>query len=569
MKSYRVRDGAPPEVRTALKEHSELLQDLLYSRGLTTTQQVQRFLYPEFERDSHDPFLLPDMDAAVERIRGAVKAGEKVAVWSDYDCDGIPGGVMLTDFLRTIGLSVRHYIPHRHKEGYGLNEGGIDELYGQGVTLIITIDLGTTEHECVAYARSKGIDIIITDHHLVHDEVPGTHNALPDALAVINPKRKDSKYPFDGLCGAGVAWKLVQGVLAKERFGMPPGVEKWYLDLVGLATLSDMVPLVDENRMLARFGLLVMRKNRRPGLSQLLSILRIKPNALTEDDVGFMVTPRINAASRMDSPDIAAKLLATKDLGEAFALAHTLNAINDERKGLVAAITKEVHKRLSEQEEHTDPVLVMGNPNWRPGVLGLVANSLMQAHGKPVFLWGREEGELLRGSCRSDGRVSVVELMQAAGDVFEHFGGHTASGGFALLQSSAHELQKRLTEAYRSLQQTPLSDMEVLLDRQLALCDVVRAHKELSILSPFGIENSKPLFLLPNVTVGSVRMFGKAKDHTEITLEREGAAIAGVSFFTKPDMYQKPATPGVRADVVGHVETDWRGFPRLRVVDVL
>src|ERR1700733_1338283 len=242
-KSYRVRE----------RLHENLTEHLLLSRGILE-QDFDAFLEPDFLRDSHDPFLLPGMDAAVDRILSALKNNEVVCVWSDYDADGIPGGVMLADFLRSLGLAVIHYIPHRHKEGYGLNREGIDEISAQKVSLMITVDLGTTEVEQIAYAKTKGINTIITDHHLEPD-------VLPEALALINPKLKSSRYPFDGLCGSGVAWKLVQAILSKNRpesFG--EGKEKWYLDLVGLATLSDMVPLVGENRMLASFGLRVMRR---------------------------------------------------------------------------------------------------------------------------------------------------------------------------------------------------------------------------------------------------------------------------------------------------------------------
>ncbi len=608
MKTYRVHDGAPQDVRVALGAHSDFMQDLLFLRGIETQEAAAQFLYPDFERDTHDPMLLPDMEKAVDRVISALKNNEKVSVWSDYDCDGIPGGVMLTDFLRKIGLMVRHYIPHRHKEGYGLNISGIDELAGEGITLIITIDLGTTEHEAITYAKSKGVDVIVTDHHLVHaaeEELVGengleglgrkyplTYSAalgaeaargpfrkqvLPeDAFAVINPKRLDSKYPFDSLCGAGVAWKLVQGILQKNRFNLPLGAEKWYLDLVGIATLSDMVPLVGENRMLASFGLVVLRKNRRPGLAQLLSLVRIKPQTLTEDDIGFMIGPRINAASRMDSPDVAAKLLASHDLGEALVLAQKLNGINDERKSVVSVTVKEANKRLQNVEEWMEsPIIVMGNPNWRPGILGLVANSLMQASGKPVFLWGRDYGSapeeregLLRGSCRSNGKVNVVELMQVAGDVFDHFGGHAASGGFSVSEGRVHELGPRLAAAYAQLPvQIPIE--EVLIDRHLDMQDVLRAHKELKALAPFGVGNTKPLFLLQNMSIKSVRTFGKGKDHLELTCEREGNSIAGVSFFSTVDSYQKRVKSGDTADVVGHVETDWKGQPRLRIVDIL
>jgi single-stranded-DNA-specific exonuclease len=436
MKKYRVRERA----------HGDLLTDLLHARGIVEADEAARFLAPDFERDSHDPFLLPDMELAVARIKAALALGERIAVWSDYDCDGIPGGVMLAQFLRRIGLSVQHYIPHRHEEGYGLNVEGIEELAQTGVKLIITVDLGTTEHESIAFAKQKGIEIIVTDHHLVA-------GPLPEALAVINPKRPDSKYPFDGLCGAGVAWKLVQGVLQVMRASGQPfnyalGQEKWLLDLVGIATLSDMVPLRGENRMLARYGLLVARKARRPGLSALLSLLRIKPHTLTEDDIGFMVAPRINAASRMGNPDTAARLLGSEDALEAQGLARQLQALNDERKGLVAATVKEANKRLKTMDLTKSPVIVMGNPAWRPGILGLVASNLVEAHGKPVFLWGREGGEVLRGSCRSSNGINIVELMGAAGSAFDHFGGHSASGGFSVLQERAHELPERLASAY-------------------------------------------------------------------------------------------------------------------------
>jgi len=557
MKKYRVRERA----------HEDLIPDLLHARGVTDDEAIIRFLEPDFDRDSHDPFLLPDMEKAVERILFAKAQGEKVAVWSDYDCDGIPGGVLLAEFLRDIGLSVRHYIPHRHKEGYGLNTAGLLELKEEGVTLVLTVDLGTTEHESIVFAGERGMDVIVTDHHIVQSV-----ETLPPAFAVINPKRQDSRYPFDGLCGAGVAWKVVQGVLQKMRATGAAGAyilgkEKWLLDLVGLGTMSDMVPLVGENRMLARYGLLVMRRNRRPGLAALLSVLRIKPGMLTEDDIGFMIAPRINAASRMGSPETAAMLLRSQTMQEAKEHAQVLNAINDERKGVVAATVKEVNKRLGALEE--SPVIVMGSPNWRPGILGLVANSLMQTHGKPVFLWGREGGEMLRGSCRSDGRVSVVAIMQHAEDLFAHYGGHTASGGFALSEESVHELAPRLAKACEALLTHAAQESEVLVDRRLDLAEVGQAHRQLPKLAPFGVDNTKPLFMFSNLTVSRVKIFGKNKDHLELALSQDGVSATGIAFFSTPESFQKPLVEGVQADIVGHVETDWRGGPRVRVVDVL
>lgn len=519
------------------------------------------FLEPDYVAHSHDPFLLPGMEAAVERIIAAIKTGEPVCVWSDYDADGVPGGVLLAHFLRDMGLTVRHYIPHRHKEGYGLNIEGLKELSEQGYKLVITCDLGTTEVEQIAFANQKGMDVIVTDHHL-------EPAVLPQALAVINPKLAASKYPFDGLCGAGVAWKLVQAVLQKHRpEGYADGREKWYLDLVGIGTLSDMVPLVGENRMLAQFGLKVMRRGRRPGLAALLKLLRIQPRTLTEDDIGFMVSPRINAASRMDSPEAAARLLATEDAAEATELAEALNKINDERKTLVAKTVKEANKRLAEYQE--SPVIVIGSPSWRPGVLGLVANSLVEAHHKPAFVWGREGGELLRGSCRSEGVTNVVELMRVAGGVFDHFGGHAASGGFAVKEEHAHELPGALNAAYEKVKAQQAAKEARWIDRELDLSELGHTLGKLERLAPFGIGNEKPLFIFPHATVGSIKTFGKQQNHLQISVADEFNRVDSIAFFSTPESFTKKPVTGGRADIVGHVERDWRGNPRVRIVDIL
>lgn len=553
MASYTVRQSV----------HGDLLQDLLVARGILDQAAAGRFLSPDFERDSHDPFLLPDMKKAVERLQHAAKSGEKIAVWSDYDCDGIPGGVLLTEFFRSTGMQVRHYIPHRHEEGYGLNNEGLTELAEEGIKLIVTVDLGTTEHEPVSFAKKKGIDVIVTDHHLCSEK-------LPQAFALINPKRPDSKYPFDGLCGAGVAWKLMQAMLLTQRpENYAEGKEKWLLDLVGIATLSDMVPLVGENRMLAHFGLKVMRRARRPGLAALLKMMRIRPSTLTEDDIAFMVTPRINAASRMGTPQTAARLLSTENDVEAAELARELNAVNDERKGVVAATVKEVNKRLAGSDLTQSPIIVMGNPHWRPGILGLVANSLVDSHGKPAFLWGREGGEVIRGSCRSDGVVNVVELMQSAADVFEHFGGHFASGGFSLAQEKVPELLPRLSSAYEKLLSAGTKEKEIIVDRRLELSELPHTLKILSQLAPFGTGNEKPLFLFSGASIAQVKMFGKQQNHLDVTLEQRGVRAPGIAFFSTPASFTKKFEVGGRADVVGHVELDWKGSPRLRVVDIL
>ncbi|MDE2071207.1 MAG: single-stranded-DNA-specific exonuclease RecJ [Patescibacteria group bacterium] len=550
MKSYTLR----------AREHENLLDDLLAARGVDFVER-DAFLNPDFVQGSADPYLLPDMERAVERILAAKKNNEKVAVWSDYDVDGTSGGVMLVQFLRALPLDVAHYIPHRHEEGYGLNAEGLSELARAGVTLVVTVDLGSSDVGPVAHAKSLGTEVIVTDHHEV--PVPG-----PVAYALVNPKHAGSQYPFMGLCGAGVAWKLVQAILQKERpasWGQEE--EKWLLDLVGLATLSDRVPLRGENRMLAHFGLRVLRRARRPGLAALLDLLRIRPHTLTEDDVGFMLAPRINAASRMDSPHSAAKLLMSADPLEAKQLAQELDTLNHARKGIVAATVKEAKRRLAQSVE--SPVIVLGNPAWRPGVLGLVAGALCEAERKPVFVWGREGGSVIRGSCRSDGSVSVVELMQGAHALFGEYGGHHASGGFSLPEENIHTLGDALRGAYERTRAQAHEPQPTVIDRELPLGELGAALPVLAQLAPFGEGHQKPLFVLPNISLGRVRTFGKQQNHLDVELIHGTTRAAGVAFFSTPESFTKKADVGGRADIVGHVERDWRGQPRVRIVDIL
>lgn len=564
MARYRVREKAPQEIHDALAEHPEVVRDLLHTRGVSSKDAAQEFLFPSFERHSYDPFLLPDMEVAVERILRAIAGSEKIAIWSDYDCDGIPGGALLHDFFKLIGYeNFVNYIPHRHIEGYGLNEKGLSDLHTEGVTLVITVDSGITDVGPVAHAHTLPLDVIVTDHHL-----PGP--TLPAALAVVNPKRVDNRYPFDGLCGTGVAWKLTQALLLKNRFGVAPGKEKWLLDLVGLATVADMMELRDENRMLVHYGLVVMRKSPRPGLRALLSLARTKQNLLTEDDIGFTIAPRINAASRMDEPRRAFELLTARDEVEAGTLAKHLQHMNDVRKGVVAATVKEVNARIKE-EGVPSGIIVMGSPSWRPGLLGLVAHGVVDTHARTVCLWGREGGSVIKGSCRSDGSVNVVELMQEAKDMFLDFGGHKFSGGFSIPESSVHTLRERFAKAYEVVSTRTSAEEAVMVDRELPIEDASRTLPYLERLAPFGMGNEKPLFLIPGVQIGKIKQFGKGGDHIELALSGSGdSRLSAMAFYKRPEDFSKTPQEGMTANMVGHLE---RGVfdrrARLRLVDVI
>ena len=369
---FSLHDPLDEALRAELMEYDDLTASLLARRGITSKGEAERFLKPSYDEHLHDPLVMTDMRKAAERLARAIETHEHIGVWTDYDCDGGPAAVLLHDFLEKAGATFENYIPHRHLEGYGMNVHGIEKLAKSGVTLIVTADVGITDVAPVARANELGIDVIITDHHL-----PG--DTLPAAYAVVDPKaRTDELYPFKELCGSGLAWKLVCATLAvapKLREQVPLGWEKWLLDMAGLATIADMVPLIGENRVLASYGLLVMRKSPRLGLAKLCSVTRITQRFITEEDVGFMIAPRVNAASRMGDAYDALRLFTTHDEAEAERLARLLETANRQRKAAAGAITRAVHTRIKERGEMRG-VIVLGDPDWRPALLGLVANTI-------------------------------------------------------------------------------------------------------------------------------------------------------------------------------------------------
>lgn len=552
-----------------MQKYGELLGELLARRGITAEAEAEAILNPEYRRDIHDPFLMRDMEHACVRLFEAVEAKEKIIIYADYDCDGIPGAVMLRDLFKRIGFeNYEVYIPERNSEGYGLNLAAIKEFAGKGARLIITVDLGTTAVSEIAQAKVLNIDTIVTDHHIPPAE-------LPRACAILNPKVDG--YPEKMLCGAGVVFKFIQGFIKKygEFYKIGEGWEKWLLDMAGLATLSDQVPLTGENRAIAYFGMKVLRKSPRPGLQKIFSKLYIEQRHVSEDDIGFMLTPRLNAASRMDSPRLAYELLATSDDGEAGALAARLSKINDDRKTVVTSIVREVHKKLEAREaENLKEVLVIGNPVWRVGVLGLVAGKMKDQYKKPVFVWGRDENDLIKGSCRSDGSVSVVELMQETREFFSEFGGHELAGGFTVRSEKIHSLEEALCFSFTKVKREKKEE-GVPYDIKSGLEAVnMKNWKEISKLAPFGLGNPKPVFLFEGVKVENIKKFGKnGGEHLEITFSGSGkSGVKAVSFFSNGDSFKTPVTLGSRVNLLASLDLSRFGGReelRLRVIDIL
>jgi len=557
-----------PEVTTAaakeLGVYSPLLQTLLSNRGIDTAAAAEVFLNPSYEEHLHDPFLLHDIDKAVERLQRALAKQESIVIYSDYDCDGIPGGVVLHDLFSSLGhTQFENHIPHRHYDGFGLQVQAVEKIATTGATLIVTVDCGSTDVEAVARAQELGIDVIITDHHQ-----PGP--VLPAAVAVVNPQL--GTYPFTGICGAAVAYKLAQALLSRIEHTLIPGQEKWWLDMVGMATVADMVPLVDENRVFAHYGLMVLKKSRRPGLQQLLRKQRVNPRFLTEEDIGFTIGPRINAASRMDTPEDAFLMLASKDEGEAGARVNHLEALNNERKGVVAAMTREAHKKMK-QLETIPSVIVIGNPDWRPSLVGLVANKLAEEHGRPAFVWGRDGNGILKGSARSGGEVNVHAVLTAGSEAFLEYGGHHFSGGFSVKEDKIHTLQQSLEAAYSSLGEAAVAAQVTTVDLETNLNDVDTAFiNTLKQLAPYGMNNPKPVFRFSNVTPHEVAVFGKGKEHTKLLFTTTGKAKEAIAFFRKPEQFTREPEVGQVVTLLAHVEESFfmgRLQTRLRILDIV
>ncbi len=523
---WTLRPEPEAEALKSLGNYPELVAILLLNRGLTTAEEAERFLQPVYERDLHDPFLMLGMKEAVERINTAVKAGEKIIIFGDYDADGVPGTAVLYSFFKKIGHeAVDIYIPDRHNEAYGLNVAALENLAKDGANLIITVDCGISNVAEAKRVRELGMDLIITDHHL-------SPAILPEAVAILDNKQPGDTYPYNMLCGAAMAFKLVQALIKSGAYEIADGWEKWLLDLVGIATVSDMVPLDGENRALAYFGLKVLRRTRRAGLYALYKVLGLKPEYIAEDDIGFSIGPRLNSASRMAHASQAFHLLTTDNPVLAETLAKHLEDKNQERRESVEVILQTIEQRFGSCE--TAPaIIVAGAENWSLGVLGLTAARVVEKYKCPVFLWSKNGSGEIKGSCRSDGTVNVVELMAAAGgtEFFANFGGHTMAGGFSIPAEREQELLSKLEETLATMPRLETT-VGYTVDAHLSLDDVTESTWRLvDRLAPFGINNPKPIFLFNNIELESVRGFGNGGIHLELTFKGKWGTVKAIGFF--------------------------------------
>lgn len=513
----RKQDEAAVQQLAESLEISSLAATLLVNRGFADAHSAEQFMHPE-NGSFHDPFLFSGMETAVRRIKEAVEKKELILVYGDYDADGVTSTSVLITALRDLGAEVRFYIPNRFTEGYGPNSDAFKKAAGEGVRLIITVDNGIAGLSEARLARELGMDLIITDHH-----EPGPE--IPEALAIIHPNIPGEQYPFKGLAGVGVAFKLAHALYGELPIHL--------LDLAVIGTIADLVPLTGENRIIASLGLRQLAQTVRPGLQALCKEAGAKLSEADEESVGFVIGPRLNAAGRLGSAEPAARLLMTEDPNEAHVLAVEIDAMNTERKELVAAIAAEAAELAEEQmKSGKDRVIVVCKPGWNAGVIGIVASKLVEAYYRPVIVLScQEEKGLAKGSARSIPGFDLFENLSQCRDILPHFGGHTMAAGMTLAIEDVEELRKRMNDlAARKLSAEDLIPA-IELDAEISLEDInLKTIEQLDLLAPYGMGNPKPQFLIKGAEPADIRKIGASKNHLKLNVQKDGHLLDGVGF---------------------------------------
>ena len=508
--------GAHPEAAELARQAgvSPLLGQLLWARGLTDPAAAQRFLEPRLE-DLHDPCLLPDMDQAVERLVQAVQGGERILVHGDYDVDGVCSTALLTRVLRVLKADVEPFVPDRKVHGYDLRVETVHRKAAEGIRLILTADCGTVAFDAAEAARERGVDLIITDHH-----EPSSGGKLPAAVAVVNPHRAGSTYPYPHLAGTGVAYKLATALV--QRLGIQShAFRTHFLDLVALATCADCMPLLGENRILVYHGLDVLRKTNKVGLKALIQAAGLATDRITTTDIGFKLAPRINAIGRMDAAAHALKLLLTTDAGEADELAEQLNDANQERQKEQQRMQESAVRMAEEYLE--DRILVLSSPRWHPGIVGLVAGRLAESNGQPAALIAvDEETGIGKGSCRSIPGYNIFAALDACRPLLLRCGGHAAAAGFDIQAENVPALRRALQEHAQKTLSDALLRPSLEVDAAVAPHELTLAlAKDLARLEPFGTGNREPVLMSRGLRVLDQQRIGKAatSEHMRLKLQ--------------------------------------------------
>lgn len=501
------------------------ISELLVQRGISSVEDAERFFHPSL-RNLHDPFLMPDMDKAVHRLNKAMGSKEKIMVYGDYDVDGTTAVALVYKYLLNFYSNIDYFIPTRYDEGYGISSDTIDEFARQGVKLVIILDCGIKANEEIAHAREHGIDFIICDHHVPDD-------VLPEAVAILNPKMPGSTYPCPHLSGCGVGFKLMQAFAISN--GIPRNELDGMLDLVAVSIAADIVPMVDENRIMAYHGLRRLNTNPNMGLRAIIRICNLSGREITISDVIFKIGPRINASGRMQSGREAVDLLVSRDFADAYQIARAIDQYNKDRKELDKRITEEANTILSSRDElHSDKKsIVIYNKEWHRGIIGIVASRLTEVYYKPAVVLTHSNG-LATGSSRSVQGFDIYKAVDAARDLLENFGGHTYAVGLSLKEENIPEFTRRFEEYVAKNITTTQLTPQLDIDTFITFADITpRLLSLLKRFNPFGPGNQKPVFCTRRVTdFGTSKLVGKQLEHIKLELvdDTSGKVFNGIAF---------------------------------------
>lgn len=518
---WKVATAATQEQLSQFPELDARVVQLLLNRGITNPKEAEQFVMPDYEQDQHDPFLFKDMRIVVDRIQKAIDNNERVVVHGDYDADGVCGATVLYVTLKKLGVNVDVYLPHRDTEGYGLNMNTVQSLADTKTDLIITVDCGISNKPEVEKAVELGMDVIVTDHHSEPPELPSK------AMAILNPKVSSETYPFKYLAGVGVAFKVSQALIREHKLG--DAFEKWLLDAVAISTITDCVPLIGENRLFVHYGLVVMQKNRRVGLAQLLAAMAVDPATANAETIGFKIGPHINAAGRVKHANMAFELLVEEDPEKAATLAQELAKTNRNRQQLSDAMAKQALAQAEEQKDQF--VIIVQSEDWPVGLVGLVAGRVASKYHRPTFVVTKMGGDIV-GSGRSIEHFNLVEALQSMPEVFSKYGGHPMACGFSLKDNASFDqfIERMRARAKELLGNADLTktlsiESEVALPNvDWSLVDIVKT------CAPYGEGNREPIFASRDVVIEDMKLIGKTQSHLRMTVSQNGTHRPCIGF---------------------------------------
>ncbi|ESU24404.1 single-strand DNA specific exonuclease [Flavobacterium enshiense DK69] len=532
----------------------EIIAALLVQRGIETFEQAKSFFRPTLA-DLHDPYLMKDMDKAVERIEQAIANEENILVFGDYDVDGTTAVSLMSSYLRSFYPNVATYIPDRYKEGYGVSYQGIDFADDNGFSLIIALDCGIKSIDHVVYAKAKNIDFVICDHHR-----PG--DVLPDAVAVLDPKRTDCSYPYDELCGCGVGFKLIQALAQNRNLTVEDLVP--YLDLVATAIAADIVPITGENRVLAKFGLDVINSNPRPGIKALIQ--NLKRSVLTITDVVFVIAPRINAAGRIKHGNYAVELLTEFDLEQAEEFASQIESLNTDRKDLDKQITVEALQQIIDNEEQNRFTTVVYQEDWHKGVIGIVASRLTETYYRPTLVFTKS-GDKLAASARSVKDFDVYNALEACSEHLEQFGGHMYAAGMTLKEENYDKFKEAFERVVSDTIHPDLLIPEISIDSEIGLSDInPKFMRILKQFEPFGPQNMTPVFLTKGLNdTGYGKKIGSGEEHLKLFVKQNNSDSFGAIGFGLASKKEISDNLNLFDAVFSVEENEWNGTVSLQL----